>query len=45
MNNIKTVFDHGKAFIPFVTAGDPDLKTCLLYTSIRFEGFTDIRFP
>lgn len=27
MNNIKTVFDHGKAFIPFVTAGDPDLKT------------------
>ena len=27
MSNIKKAFDHGKAFIPFVTAGDPDLDT------------------
>ena len=27
MSNIKKTFDHGKAFIPFVTAGDPDLDT------------------
>lgn len=30
MNNrekIQAVFQHGKAFIPFVTAGDPDLST------------------
>ena len=24
---IATAFDHGKAFIPFITAGDPDLAT------------------
>ena len=27
MSNIKSAFDHGKAFIPFVTCGDPDLET------------------
>ena len=27
MSNIKAAFDHGKAFIPFVTCGDPDLET------------------
>lgn len=27
MSNTKKAFDHGKAFIPFVTAGDPDLET------------------
>ena len=26
MNNLKQVFDHGKAFIPFITAGDPSLE-------------------
>ena len=26
MNRIKEVFAHGKAFIPFVTAGDPNLE-------------------
>ncbi|MGN0165720.1 MAG: tryptophan synthase subunit alpha [Lachnospiraceae bacterium] len=25
MSNIKKAFDHGKAFIPFITCGDPDL--------------------
>lgn len=27
MSNIKTAFANGKAFIPFVTCGDPDLET------------------
>lgn len=27
MSNVSKAFDHGKAFIPFVTAGDPDLDT------------------
>jgi len=27
MSNISKAFDHGKAFIPFLTCGDPDLDT------------------
>lgn len=27
MSNIKKAFDHGKAFIGFITCGDPDLET------------------
>lgn len=27
MNNLNKVFENGKAFIPFITAGDPDLKS------------------
>ena len=27
MSKIKKAFDHGKAFIPFLTCGDPDLDT------------------
>lgn len=27
MSNIKTAFENGKAFIPFITCGDPDLET------------------
>ena len=27
MSNIAKAFDHGKAFIPFITCGDPDLDT------------------
>ena len=26
MNNIEKVFSHGKAFIPFITCGDPSLE-------------------
>lgn len=26
-NRIKNAFDHGKAFIPFITCGDPNLET------------------
>lgn len=27
MSKIKRAFEHGKAFIPFITCGDPDLET------------------
>jgi len=27
MSNIRTAFENGKAFIPFITCGDPDLET------------------
>lgn len=27
MSNLQQAFDHGKAFIPFITCGDPDLTT------------------
>ena len=27
MSNIKKVFEKGKAFIAFITCGDPDLET------------------
>ena len=27
MSRIKQAFDHGKAFIPFITGGDPDIET------------------
>ena len=27
MNKIKSAFENGKAFIPFITCGDPDLET------------------
>ncbi|MCD8116596.1 MAG: tryptophan synthase subunit alpha [Oscillospiraceae bacterium] len=27
MSNIRNAFAHGKAFIPFITCGDPDLET------------------
>lgn len=27
MSNIKSAFEHGKAFIAFITCGDPDLET------------------
>ncbi len=27
IKNLKNVFDHGKAFIAFITAGDPDLES------------------
>ena len=27
MSNIAKAFENGKAFIPFITCGDPDLET------------------
>ena len=29
MSNIKKAFENKKAFIPFVTCGDPDLETTI----------------
>ena len=29
MSNIKNAFSHGKAFIPFITCGDPDIDTTI----------------
>ncbi len=37
MSNIKSAFTKGKAFIPFITCGDPDLETTkkLVYTAVQ----------
>lgn len=37
MSTIQHAFDHGKAFIPFITCGDPDLETTeqLIYAMER----------
>ena len=37
MSNIRTAFMNGKAFIPFITCGDPDLETTkkLVYTAVE----------
>ena len=38
MSNIKRAFDHGKAFIAFITCGDPDLETtaACVRAAVRF---------
>ena len=39
MNRLQSAFAHGKAFIPFVTAGDPDLETTeALVLAMAAEG-------
>lgn len=39
MNRLQSAFAHGKAFIPFVTAGDPDLATTeALVLAMAAEG-------
>lgn len=37
MSRIKSAFENGKAFIPFITCGDPDLETTkkLVYTAVE----------
>ena len=37
MSRIKQAFDHGKAFIPFITGGDPDIETTeqLIYEMVK----------
>ncbi|MDO4343370.1 MAG: tryptophan synthase subunit alpha [Eubacteriales bacterium] len=37
MSNIKRAFDHGKAFIPFITCGDPSLEITeqLVYAAVE----------
>ena len=29
MNKIRQAFENGKAFIPFITCGDPDVETTM----------------
>lgn len=37
MSNIKKAFEHGKAFIPFITCGDPSLEITeeIVYAAVR----------
>ena len=38
MNNIERAFDHGKAFIAFITCGDPDLETTAACVRAAVKG-------
>lgn len=42
MSDIKSAFENGKAFIPFVTAGDPDLETTEKLLVAMSENGADI---
>lgn len=42
MSNIKSAFENGKAFIPFVTCGDPDLDTTEKIIRAAVENGADI---
>lgn len=42
MSNISKAFEKGKAFIPFITCGDPDLKTTEAAVRIMAERGADL---
>ncbi len=42
MNRIANAFDHGKAFIAFITCGDPDLKTTVNCVKAAVRGGADL---
>lgn len=42
MSNIKKAFEHGKAFIPFITCGDPDLATTKAAVKAAVDGGADL---
>ena len=42
MSNIAKAFDHGKAFIPFITCGDPDLETTAAVVRAAVENGADL---
>ena len=42
MSNIQSAFDHGKAFIAFVTCGDPDLETTGAVVRAAVENGADL---
>ena len=42
MSNIKRAFDHGKAFIAFITCGDPDLETTATCVKAAVRGGADL---
>ncbi len=42
MSNIKKAFENGKAFIPFITCGDPDLSTTKAAVIAAVENGADL---
>ena len=42
MSNIKAAFEKGKAFIPFITCGDPDLETTAAAVRATVENGADL---
>lgn len=42
MSNIKKAFEKGKAFIPFITCGDPDLDTTAAVVRAAVENGADL---
>jgi tryptophan synthase alpha chain len=42
MSNIKSAFSHGKAFIAFITCGDPDLATTAAAVKAAVENGADL---
>lgn len=42
MSNIRTAFENGKAFIPFITCGDPDLETTAAAVRAAAENGADL---
>ncbi len=42
MSNIRTAFARGKAFIPFITCGDPDLETTAAVVRAAAENGADL---
>ena len=42
MSNIKSAFEKGKAFIPFITCGDPDLETTAAVVRAAVENGADL---
>ena len=42
MSNIRIAFANGKAFIPFITCGDPDLETTAAVVRTAAENGADL---
>ena len=42
MNRIASAFDHGKAFVAFITCGDPDLNTTAACVRAAVRGGADL---
>lgn len=42
MSNIRKAFENGKAFIPFITCGDPDLETTYKSVMAAIENGADL---
>ncbi len=42
MSNIKKTFENGKAFIAFITCGDPDLETTAAAIKAAVENGADL---